>query len=213
MVKLYSEILDKIDRNKPEIASKIEALYDLYEDWNQKINLISRKDFNREVFFERHILSSLTIAYVQTFEEGQKILDLGTGGGFPGVPLSIVFPEVNFFLVDSIQKKINVIDDVKQKLDLQNVRTKTLRAEQLNEKFDHIITRAVASYADLKIWTKGKYKPNACLIALKGGDVLKELSDESIKYYKIIPITDFVDNDYYKEKYIVIVPAKENHLL
>jgi 16S rRNA (guanine527-N7)-methyltransferase len=187
------------------------ALKGIYEDWNAKINLISRKDI--ENLYERHVLHSLAIAKILHFKAGAEILDIGTGGGFPGIPLAIFFPETRFYLIDGTMKKIKVVKEVIQALELKSARAQQIRAEELKGvKFDFVVTRAVADLAQLKFWTYRLFKtkhqhalPNG-LIALKGGDVKKEIAAlPKGEYAEIYPISDFFEEEYFKEKYVVYV--------
>ena len=189
------------------------ALDGLYRDWNAKINLISRKDI--ENLYERHILHSLAIAKVLQFKPGTDVLDIGTGGGFPGIPLAILFPKVNFLLVDGTLKKINVVQDIIEKIGLQNATAQAIRAEELKKKkFDFIVTRAVAVMPQLRVWTHHLFKekemnsmPNG-LIALKGGKVEEEIKNlPKGEYTEVSPISDFFEEDYFKEKFIVYLQA------
>ncbi|MDR1882534.1 MAG: 16S rRNA (guanine(527)-N(7))-methyltransferase RsmG [Prevotella sp.] len=184
------------------------ALYDLYTDWNSKINVISRKDI--ENLYTRHVLHSLAIAKLIRFTDKTKLMDVGTGGGFPGIPLAILFPECEFFLVDSIGKKIRVATEVAAAIGLKNVRFRHCRAEEVKEKFDFIISRAVMPLPDLvKIAKKNVSKdqhnalPNG-LICLKGGDIESEL----YPFKKIAEADDlsmFFEEEYFKTKKIVYV--------
>ncbi len=208
------EIIEKYfpsltDRQKQQFI----ALGELYTDWNTKVNLISRKDI--ENLYERHILHSLAIARAFQFKAGTDILDIGTGGGFPGIPLSIVFPEVNFHLIDGTLKKIKVVQDVIEKADIQNATAAQVRAEELKKmKFDFIVTRAVAVLPQLRIWTHHLFKekemnsqPNG-LIALKGGDVEKEIrSLPKGEYTELYPISDFFEEPFFEEKFMVYMQA------
>lgn len=196
------------DLNETQI-DQFSRLKKLYEFWNNKINLISRKDI--ENIYIRHVLHSLVIAKFVTFSKGTTVLDLGTGGGFPGIPLSIVFPDCNFILVDSIKKKIIVINNIVKELGLKNVRSKWSRAENLNFKCDFLVTRAVAKIPKIIEWSRDKFNidsinniPNG-IIALKGGDIEKELSD--IKQKKIVEIKNIFDNNYFFDKKIVYIPT------
>lgn len=192
---------------------KLTKLYALYEDWNSKVNLISRKDFAN--LYERHILHSLAIAKVFQFKDGSDILDIGTGGGFPGVPLAIFFPEVNFHLIDGTLKKIRVVHDVIEKAGITNAVAQQVRAEELKKRqFDFVVTRAVAVLPQLKLWSQRMFKekeqngmPNG-LIALKGGDVQGEIKTlPKGEYTEVYPISDFFDEPYFEEKYVVYVQA------
>lgn len=173
--------------------------FDLYSDWNEKINVISRKDM--ENFYERHILHSLAIAKVTSFKDGSRIMDVGTGGGFPGIPLAILFPQVNFTLVDSIGKKITVVKEVAKALDLENVEAYHERAEKIKGEFDFIVSRAVTDMKEFLRWTDRKIsksqknKMRNGILYLKGGDLTEELS--GIRY----PIREYLISDFYKEDF------------
>ena len=177
----------------------------LYTDWNEKINVISRKDI--ENLYERHILHSLAIAKFITFKNASKIMDLGTGGGFPGIPLAILFPDSRFHLVDSINKKLKVIDAIKDEIGLKNIFTFHSRAEDMDFKYDFVVSRAVAPLSDLLAWSKGKYLPHNHqeihngLICLKGGNIESEIS--VVSNAKKIPISTYFNQDFFKDKYIV----------
>ena len=184
-------------------------LYELYRDWNNKINVISRKDIDS--LYLKHVLHSLAIAAVIEFEPGTQIIDIGTGGGFPGVPLAIFFPEVQFHLVDSIAKKLKVIDGVAEAVGLTNITTQHTRAEEIkNRQFDFVVSRAVAPVKDLWRWSyplikKGSKQelPNG-LICLKGGDLVQEISESAVKP-RMIPLDDIFQEDFFKEKYLLHV--------
>ncbi len=189
-------------------------LPDLYREWNTKINVISRQDIDN--LEERHILHSLAIAKFIKFKSGSAILDLGTGGGFPGIPLAILFPEVSFTLVDSIGKKIKVVQEVAQAVQLTNVQAIHSRAENLNKKiqFDFVISRAVAPLTNLMDWSfqlmKKKQQhayPNG-LLALKGGDLRAEiqaLPGKGKGYTEVIPIRKYFDLPFFEEKCVIYV--------
>ncbi len=202
-------IIDQFpDLNKKQI-DQFSKLKNIYEYWNNKINIISRKDI--ENIYLRHVLHSLAIAKFIKFKKNTTILDLGTGGGFPGIPLAIIFPESNFILVDSIKKKIGVVREVVKEIELQNVKFEWSRAEDLNCKYDFLVTRAVAKIPDLVKWSKGRFNNNSKhgisngIIALKGGDINKELIN--IKEKKIVDIKDIFDIHYFNNKKIVFIPA------
>jgi len=184
------------------------ALEALYNEWNGQINVISRKD--TEHFYERHVLHSLAIAKVAQFLPGAQVLDIGTGGGFPGIPLAILFPEVQFHLVDSIGKKIKVVQEVAASLGLQNVKASHARAESIKERYDFIVSRAVTQMPVFLTWVKGKSaKKNLHtfkngIFYLKGGDLSEELA--GLKYpYKEFPIADFYKEAFFETKKVVYV--------
>jgi 16S rRNA (guanine527-N7)-methyltransferase len=187
------------------------ALDELYKDWNSKINVISRKDI--DALYEKHVLHSLAIAAVIDFKPGTQIIDIGTGGGFPGIPLAIFFPEVKFHLVDSIAKKLKVVEGVSQGIGLKNITTEHTRAEEIkNRKFDFVVSRAVAPIKELWKWSKPLIKkgneqelPNG-LICLKGGDLGNEISESSLKP-RMIAIEEIFKEEYFKEKYLLHVTA------
>lgn len=181
---------------------------ELYEIWNQQINVISRKDMDS--FYIHHVLHSLAIVSFLKFQPGSRILDLGTGGGFPGIPLAIVFPEVQFHLVDSIGKKIKVVNEVVAGLGLSNVSTQHARVEEVKGQFDFVVSRAVAPLSELLSWTKGKYAgamknalPNG-LICLKGGDLKEEIKAVSSSHIiEVYPISEKFNLEFFETKKIV----------
>jgi len=195
----------------PNIASsqsnQISKLLPLYKKWNTKINVISRKDIDN--LYLHHVLHSLAIAKVIHFKPETQILDIGTGGGFPGIPLAILFPECHFHLVDSIGKKITVVNEVCKALDLKNVSTEVARAENIKEKFHFIVSRAVTSLPVFMGWCKNKISKDNFndlsngILYLKGGNIEQEL--KSVKYHKkkLFVISNFFDDPYYEEKFVV----------
>ena len=193
-----------------EQIEQFSKLLDLYSKWNSKINVISRKD--QDELYIRHVLHSLAISKVQEFKPGSKILDIGTGGGFPGVPLAILFPESNFYLVDSIGKKIKVVEGVVNELGLKNVKCAQIRAEEVVGEFDFIVSRAVTKMDTFINWTRKKIakKQNHELkngvLYLKGGD----LTDELINFpkAKLFEISDFYKEDFFNTKKVVHIPLK-----
>ena len=189
--------------------SQFAALYELYVDWNNKINLISRKDI--ENLYEKHILHSLGIAKVINFTDNTAILDVGTGGGFPGIPLAILFPKVHFLLIDSIGKKVKVADDITEQIGLDNVECKHERVEDEKQEFDFIVSRAVMPLPDLvKISKKNIIReqqnalPNGFL-CLKGGELQEELKPFKNKVVEY-ELSDFFEEDFYKTKKVVYLP-------
>lgn len=187
------------------------SLQSLYKEWNEKINVISRKDMDN--FDIHHVLHSLAIATKFDFPDGYNIMDLGTGGGFPGIPLAIFFPSVNFHMVDSINKKLKVINHVVEELQLKNVTTEHTRAEEiLNKKFDVVITRAVASLKDLNYWSKplllkkpvNEPKKINGLICLKGGDLLNEIAESNTRP-RIWEIEKIFDEPFFKDKFLLYI--------
>ena len=202
--------MQKIRKYFPDLTKKqikqFTDLQKLYEHWNAQINVISRKDI--EDLYTNHVLHSLAIAKVIAFEKGTKILDIGTGGGFPGIPLAILFPEANFLLVDSIGKKIKVVNEVSASLSLTNVRTMHERAENINETFDFIVSRAVTNMTDFKKWVKGKFNKthnnnlNNGILYLKGGNLTEELKGISHQQYNI---ANYFEEDFFETKKVVYI--------
>ena len=182
----------------------------VYKDWNSKINVISRKDIDE--LYLRHVLHSLSIAKLISFKNGTSILDVGTGGGFPGIPLAILFPNCKFHLVDSIQKKINVVNNVVKELDLKNVKTSSCRVEAISEKNDFVVSRAVTNMKDFVSWIKFKINKNSFndfkngVLYLKGGDLKEEL--KSFKNIKTFELSEFFNEDFFNEKKVVYLPIK-----
>ena len=202
--------MDLILKYFPELTERqreqFAALLPLYEDWNAKINVISRKDMDN--FYEHHVLHSLAIAKVQPFKSMSEILDVGTGGGFPGVPLAIMFPQANFHLIDSIGKKIKVVQDVAQQLELANVRAEQIPAEQVGGEYDFVVSRAVASLPEFVKWVRGKvsdshyHKLRNGILYLKGGDLEAELAPFK-KKVRTWDIADFFEEEYFETKKVV----------
>jgi 16S rRNA (guanine527-N7)-methyltransferase len=182
----------------------------LYEDWNLKINVVSRKDIDE--LYLRHVLHSLGIAKVQPFLPGSNILDVGTGGGFPGIPLAILFPEVHFHLVDSIGKKIKVVEEVVEGLQLQNVKATNDRVENVSGKYDFVVSRAVAQMETFVHWINGKVAKKSLhelkngVLYLKGGDLADELRVYSTA--KIYSLSDYFSEDFFETKTVVHLPIK-----
>ena len=189
---------------------QFEKLESLYKYWNSKINVVSRKDISS--LYLKHVLHSLAIAKFIQFSRGTHIIDVGTGGGFPGIPLAILFPDAKFHLIDSIEKKVKVVDAVSNELVLDNVTTQCKRVEDIDDKFDFILTRAVADMSTILKWTVNNISPNSNnlvpngIIALKGGDLDKELS--RVENKKIVAINDYFDDHYFINKKLVYVPVK-----
>ncbi|TZF82681.1 16S rRNA (guanine(527)-N(7))-methyltransferase RsmG [Pedobacter sp. BS3] len=184
-------------------------LDELYRFWNARINVISRKDMDS--LYLHHILHSLAIAKFVSFFPGEKVLDVGTGGGFPGIPLAILFPETRFHLVDSIGKKIKVVQEVISGAGIKNVEASHSRAEQVNDKFNFIVSRAVTRLNDFYPWIQHKFSkesknaiPNGILY-LKGGDLQEEIAESGLKA-QLIPLSDYFSEDFFDTKYIVYIP-------
>lgn len=206
---------DVIFKYFPDLTAKqqeqIIQLMPLYTEWNAQINVISRKDI--EELYVRHVLHSLAIAKVQAFLPGAQVLDIGTGGGFPGIPLAILFPETEFILVDSIGKKIKVVNEVAKALGLTNVKGVHARAEDIDSQFDFVVSRAVTRMKPFYGWTKGKIKkesnhelPNGILY-LKGGDLTEELLESKLRY-KMYELPTYFSEDFFDTKKIVYVPRQ-----
>jgi 16S rRNA (guanine527-N7)-methyltransferase len=205
ILKYFTEFTD-------EQIRQFRLLEELYKEWNEKINVISRKDIDS--LYEKHVLHSLSIAACFEFVSGTEIIDIGTGGGFPGIPLAIFFPEVKFHLADSIAKKLKVVEAVAEGIGLKNVTTQHIRAEEIKgKKFDFAVSRAVAPLKDLWTWARPLLKSNPRLnsgyspglICLKGGDLAVEIQ-ESLTRPRIIEITDLFKEESFKEKYLLYVP-------
>lgn len=193
----------------PRQLEQLTALDGLYADWNSKINVISRKDIGS--LYEKHVLHSLGIAAVAPFADGTRIIDIGTGGGFPGIPLAIFYPGVEFFLVDSIGKKLKVVEAVRDALELKNLKFKHARAEEIpGGQFDIAVSRAVAPLGDLWRWAapllrKGKKGEVAnSLFCLKGGDLAKEIHDSGLRPLAW-ELSSIYEEEYFKEKYVLQV--------
>ncbi len=186
-------------------------LQDLYKDWNLKINVVSRKDID-EIYL-RHVFHSMAIAKVQQFLPGSNVLDVGTGGGFPGIPLAIFFPETNFHLVDSIGKKIKVVDEVVAGLGIKNVKTTNDRVENIKGTFDFIVSRAVAAMPTFVHWVEGKtakkniHQRKNGILYLKGGDLTEELKD--FPKAEIYSITDYFEEEFFETKKVVYLPLNK----
>ena len=204
-------LIQKYFPNLSEIQFKqFEALQGLYGDWNSQINVISRKDI--ESLYLRHVLHSLSIAKLIQFKAGTKILDIGTGGGFPGIPLAILFPEVTFHLVDSINKKLKVVNGVAESLGLENVYTTHARAETIKGQYDFIVSRAVTTMPDFVSWIKNRVaKTNTHAIKngilyLKGGDLTEEL--KTYTKATLYDLSAYFEEDFFETKKIVHLPLK-----
>ncbi len=209
---MQADIIFKYFPNLSDAQKKhFNLLQDLYQDWNLKINVVSRKDIDE--LYLRHVLHSLGIAKVIQFKEEAEILDVGTGGGFPGIPLAIVHPNTQFTLVDSIGKKIKVVEEVVSGLGLRNVTVIHSRVEDLDGNFDFIVSRAVAAMPTFVHWTRGLIKKKSVhplkngILYLKGGDLTEELRD--YKQVKIYPLTTFFDEAFFETKKVVYLPLKK----
>lgn len=207
---------DIIFRYFPEVnatqKAQFQALEGLYKEWNAMINVISRKDIDE--LYLKHVLHSLAIAKVTSFAHSAEILDVGTGGGFPGIPLAILFPETHFHLVDSIGKKIKVVESIAEQLELKNVKAEKARAEQLPGQYDFVVSRAVTRMAEFHGWVKGKIRKKAKagnslpsgILYLKGGDLKEELSEVNTQK-KVFNITDFFEEAFFETKKVVYIPG------
>ena len=206
--------MEEILKHFPDLTDnqilQFQKLEALYHDWNAKINVISRKDIDE--LYTKHVLHSLAIAKIQPFEPGTYVLDVGTGGGFPGIPLAILFPETRFYLIDVILKKINVVNAVAEALELKNVKAEQMRAENAKGDYDFIVSRAVTNMPDFVSWIKDKIKkqnkhalPNGILY-LKGGDLTEELATfpKATEYN----ISEFFENEFFETKKVVHLPLK-----
>lgn len=203
------EILKYFKNLSPEQIRQFEELGILYPDWNSKINVISRKDIGN--LYTNHVLHSLGIAKFTDFKDGSYVLDLGTGGGFPGIPLAILFPETNFLLIDRIGKKINVAKDIADRIGLKNVDFRHCDIAEVKEKFDFVVSRAVMQLDSLVTSVRNKIKPSCInsipngLICLKGGELNEELS--KIRQEKIITnLSEYFEEEYFSTKKIIYIP-------
>jgi 16S rRNA (guanine527-N7)-methyltransferase len=191
---------------------QFDSLKELYEDWNAKINVISRKDMDQ--FYVHHVLHSLGIAKVMRFQPGTKVLDIGTGGGFPGIPLAILFPDTHFHLVDSIGKKITVVKEIAKALKLGNVEAQQVRAETLVRKYDFVISRAVTRMINFYPWVTGKIRKEDFnefqngILYLKGGDVDEEM-EELDKSYVVYHLEDYFREEFFETKKVVYMPWED----
>lgn len=198
----------------PELTEKqiqqFAQLENLYKEWNSRINVISRKDIDS--LYVKHVLHSLGIAKIVQFKPGSAVMDVGTGGGFPGIPLAILFPEADFYLIDVIAKKIKVVNEVAAALELDNVIAEQMRAENVNKQFDFVISRAVTNMPDFVKWVKDKVKKKQQhelkngILYLKGGDLTEELKDfpKAVEYN----LSDFFEDDFFETKKVVHLPIK-----
>lgn len=205
--------IDIIDRYFPALDNdkreQFRLMQDLYNEWNSRINVISRKDM--DLFYERHVLHSMSIAKIINFEPGTSILDVGTGGGFPGIPLAIMFPECNFHLVDSIGKKIKVVQEVTAALTLENVVATHTRAEKVKGKYDFVVSRAVTRMKPFLQWVVNKIKTDSFnnldngILYLKGGDLDEEMNEVK-RTYQIIDLKTHFSEEFFETKKVVYLP-------
>lgn len=210
-VHMQADIIFKYFPNLSEIQKEqFLSLEGLYKDWNKKINVVSRKDI--EELYLRHVLHSLGIAKIQPFINGASVLDVGTGGGFPGIPLAILYPEANFTLVDAIGKKIKVVEEVVAGLELKNITTYHRRVEEVHDHFDFIVSRAVAAMPTFVRWVQGRIKKKSLhelkngILYLKGGDLSEELKD--YRNVQVFEMSEFFEEDFFKTKKVVYLPMK-----
>lgn len=195
-----------------EQKNQFESLDELYRFWNAQINVVSRKDI--DMLYEHHVLHSLSIAKVLEFLPGETVLDVGTGGGFPGIPLAILFPETSFHLVDSIGKKIKVVQEVAQALGLKNVRASHMRAEEVKGTVDFVISRAVTQLKEFYPWVRAKIRKGGKntlangVLYLKGGDLTEELAAAKLKGVQQFAISKYFPQDFFLTKYVVYFEAQ-----
>jgi 16S rRNA (guanine527-N7)-methyltransferase len=182
--------------------NKFARLGKVYQEWNDKINVISRKDMGQ--FYERHVLHSLGIARVCQFKPGEQVLDVGTGGGFPGIPLAILFPQVRFHLVDSIGKKIRVVNEVSKAINLKNVTTQQTRVEDLEQQYDFTVSRAVARMISFYRWVMQQVRPGGSILYLKGGDITGEMQELNMPY-QVFDLKNYFAEDFFTTKKVVKV--------
>jgi 16S rRNA (guanine527-N7)-methyltransferase len=204
---------DIVKKYFPNLTEKqleqFELLFPLYAEWNEKINVVSRKDIDNLML--HHVLHSLAIAKIIDFRPGTEILDVGTGGGFPGIPLAILFPECSFLLVDSIGKKIKVVEEIAKALGLQNVKATHARAEDIDQDFEFVVSRAVTRITPFYYWVRKKISPNHFhsmrngILYLKGGDLREEL-EEFGKKHKVFDLSTYFDEDFFETKKVLYVP-------
>jgi 16S rRNA (guanine527-N7)-methyltransferase len=205
------EVILKHFPNITEVQKEqFRQLDSLYHDWNEKINVISRKDI--DALYTKHVLHSLGIAKIQPFEPGSFVLDVGTGGGFPGIPLAILFPETRFYLIDVIAKKVKVVQAVADALGLKNVKAEQIRAENVKGDFDFIVSRAVTNMPDFVSWVKTKIKKQHKhelkngILYLKGGDLTEELA--AFPKATLYDLSDFFEDEFFETKKVVHLPLK-----
>ncbi|MDA7804131.1 16S rRNA (guanine(527)-N(7))-methyltransferase RsmG [Crocinitomix sp.] len=202
--RIYHYFPSLTDTQKEQFAK----LFDVYKEWNDQINVVSRKDF--ELFYERHVLHSLGIAKMIQFKPGTSILDIGTGGGFPGIPLAILFPKVDFHLVDSIGKKIKVVLGVAESIGLKNVTAEHKRAEEVNKKFDFVVSRAVTNIDNFLPWVNNKFYPkqkNAYpngVFYLKGGDLTEEFKNVT-RYHESLELKNVFEEEFFETKKVIYI--------
>ncbi len=210
---MNSEIISRYFPNLSDLQKEqFNALGDLYNHWNAQINVISRKDI--EQLYHHHVLHSLAIAKVLEFLPDEKVLDVGTGGGFPGIPLAILFPQTKFHLVDSIGKKIKVVNEVAAAIKLKNLTSSHARAEQVDDQFNFVVSRAVTQLKDFYPWVRKKFKNQSGnklkngVLYLKGGDLADELTNSGLKNIRLYPINDYFNEDFFANKFVIYFSAQ-----
>lgn len=208
-MELILKYFPDLTTQQQEQFAKLKALY---FEWNNQINVISRKDMDN--FYERHVLHSIAIAKLITFKKGTTLLDVGTGGGFPGIPLAILFPECQFHLVDSVGKKIKVVNAVTQALELENVTSDHCRAEDIKTPYDFVISRAVTRLGKFYPWVKKNFNPRSKhklkngIIYLKGGDLTEELKESRLIKIATHKLSDYFEEEFFETKKVIHVPAQ-----
>jgi 16S rRNA (guanine527-N7)-methyltransferase len=206
----FDLILKYFPDSNPHQQEQFRQLLPLYQFWNEQINVVSRKDI--DLLYERHVLHSLGIAKVCSFLPGEAVLDVGTGGGFPGVPLAILFPETHFHLVDSIGKKIKVVKEVAQAAEINNIQATHARAEEIGEQFDFVVSRAVTQLKDFYPWVKNKFNKQSKnklkngILYLKGGDLQQEIIESGLKV-KEFPLSNYFEEDFFETKKVIYAKA------
>lgn len=197
-----------IEKYFPELTEKQKQQFGqlgaLYKDWNCKINVISRKDIDD--LYTRHVLHSLGIAKVHVFKENESVLDVGTGGGFPGIPLAILYPKTQFLLIDSIGKKIKVVNEIATALHLKNVKAQQIRAEEVKGQFDFVVSRAVTRIKPFYGWVRNKIKSGGSILYLKGGDLTEEMK-ELKKPYREVDLSNYFEEGFFETKKVIEVPC------
>ena len=197
-----------IEKYFPELTEKQKQQFGqlsaLYKDWNSKINVISRKDIDD--LYTRHVLHSLGIAKVHVFKENESVLDVGTGGGFPGIPLAILYPKTQFLLIDSIGKKIKVVNEIATALHLKNVKAQQIRAEEVKGQFDFVVSRAVTRIKPFYGWVRNKIKSGGSILYLKGGDLTEEMK-ELKKPYREVDLSNYFEEGFFETKKVIEVPC------
>ena len=202
-----SVVYDYFDQLNDRQKEQIDALYEIYSLYNSQVNVISRKDMDN--FYIHHVLHSMSLSKFMNLKNGFNVIDIGTGGGFPGIPLAIMYPDVQFHLVDSIGKKVRIVDSVCRDIGITNVETSHCRVEEINERFDLAVARAVAPSEKLVAWMKGQFKKGVQMALLKGGDLTEEMEEMTLRYpkleYKIYSLYPQFKEDFFETKKAVLV--------